>query len=79
MPPDLLPWLATAFSGGQLAVIVFIFTEIRNLRRDYGTLRADHVALRLQNDQQDRHINGINQKLANLMGRLSIPYKEDLE
>ena len=73
MDPDVLKTLATiatVFSGGQLAVIVFIFMELRSLSKV-------QVALKAQTDGQDKHINQINARLSNVMGRLKLPYTEE--
>lgn len=65
-----LATIATIFSGGQLAVIVFVLMELRALRKSNDEMKA-------QQDQQDKHISSINSRLANVMGRLKIPYTDE--
>jgi len=57
--------LATLFSGGQLAIFVFVLLELRNLT-------ASNKSLSEKTDLQGAQIGLLNAKLAHVMGRLKI-------
>lgn len=62
--------LTTIFSGGQLAVAVFVFLELRNLSTSNKSLTA-------KSDNQNQQIAKLTSRLSHVMGRLKIEYEED--
>lgn len=64
MPTDLLA-LTTLFSGGQLAVVVFLVMELRGLKD------ANKATL-LRSEKRDEQMLHIEKKLSRLMGRLNV-------
>lgn len=75
MTADLLQ-LTALFSGGQLAVAVFVLMELRSLRASHVEMKTEHKEMRQQGEARDKRVAVIDRRVSHIIGRLGITDNE---